>query len=74
MNNKFLLLTFKTGNCRIKKIAKLEGFGCTEGSVDDTDEGKRSFKFNSQNLKIIQQRVRTGVKVKVVSMQTWTDP
>jgi hypothetical protein len=39
MNNKFLLLTFKTGNYRIKKKAvKLEISGCTEGSVDDTDE------------------------------------
>jgi len=38
MNNKLLLLTFKTGNYGIKKMAKLESFGCTEVSVYDTDE------------------------------------
>jgi hypothetical protein len=38
MNNKFLLLTFKTGNYRIKNFGKLESSGCTEGSVDDKVE------------------------------------
>jgi hypothetical protein len=35
VNSKFLLLTFKTGNYRIKNFAKLDSSGCTEGSVDD---------------------------------------
>jgi len=40
MSSKCLLLTFKTAKYRIKKIAMLESFCCTEGSVYDTDEQK----------------------------------